>query len=832
VEVRAPKTRWGTISGYFDDHQALENAIKKELDGRVAGVYCTLNPVRPDLLARASNRLEKYAKFTTADQDVLGRRWLPLDFDPTRPAGISATDAEHDLALERASEVAVWLREQGWPEGIFADSGNGGHLLYRIDLPNDDDSRDLIKRCLQSLAGKFSDDRVKVDTEVYNAARIWKVYGTLAAKGDSTTDRPHRRAATLEVPGYAIPVAQELLEELAAEVRAVPKGRDGSSSNGHRGEEFDLAGWIADHAPAVSAPKASAGGATTWEFDTCPWNSEHHRGEAFILQRANGAIAAGCRHESCRWDWHELRARYEPERTNPVPAPSVPGTDTDFEDEDIAPESFFETGEGFIPSRMGEYLEAQVPIRLGHDRRLWRYRDGVYGPDGDDWIKTQVRALLGEKFRRRHLDETLAWLRAALPELSERPPEAILNVRNGLLHWRTEELRPHSPDVFSTVQLDVTWEPGARCPLTEQFLAQAMPEDTADLAVEVAGYALYAGNPFQKAILFLGPGGNGKGVYTASVKNLIGADNYATVPLQALAENRSSGAELYGKLANICGDIDARANKRTDLFKQVTGGDSIYAERKFGHPFGFICFALPMFSANEAPFSSDQSDAWFDRWLVVPMERRFRGTPAEDPHLIAKLSTKAEKEGFLVLAVRGLQRLMERGRFAPSEAVVQAGDRYRERLDTVRAFIGEECTLDPDAWVDRAKLYQQYKSWCSNGGRFALSNATFNEHLVRGYGERVQPKKRRGRPGWGGLSSTRGDGGDEGDDFPPKFPTRAYTGGKGETRPPHPPHPPSGTNGTASAALTTTKCDRCGGDRTKVGAGSGGLCFPCSLDEI
>ena len=75
---------------------------------------------------------------------------------------------------------------------MLADSGNGAHLNYRIDLPNDDLSRALIKRALEALDLQFSDSVVKVDLTTHNAARIWKLYGTPAVKGDSTPERPHR----------------------------------------------------------------------------------------------------------------------------------------------------------------------------------------------------------------------------------------------------------------------------------------------------------------------------------------------------------------------------------------------------------------------------------------------------------------------------------------------------------------------------------------------------------------------------------------------------------------------------------------------------------------
>jgi hypothetical protein len=199
TELRIPHTRYKTVSGYFDNIEKLAAEAAK-WSGQAPAVYFTLNPVKPALLARAANRLKSYADQTTADDDVLRRIWLPFDFDPVRPAGVSSTDAEHDAALARARECFAWLPSLGFPQSslLLADSGNGGHVLARIDLPNDAASTALVKRCIEAVALRFSDDHVMVDQTVYNAARIWKLYGTVAGKGDSIPERPHRAAHTLE----------------------------------------------------------------------------------------------------------------------------------------------------------------------------------------------------------------------------------------------------------------------------------------------------------------------------------------------------------------------------------------------------------------------------------------------------------------------------------------------------------------------------------------------------------------------------------------------------------------------------------------------------------
>ena len=170
-------------------------ATPLQWDREVPGIYVTLNPINTALLARSRNRAIPFCDTTTADGDVTARRWLPIDCDPVRPAGIPSTDGEHDAALARARAIREALAARGWPDPILADSGNGAHLLYRVDLPADDGG--LLARCLEALAFGWDDGAVTIDRSVHNPARIWKVYGTVARKGDGTPDRPQRLAHSL-----------------------------------------------------------------------------------------------------------------------------------------------------------------------------------------------------------------------------------------------------------------------------------------------------------------------------------------------------------------------------------------------------------------------------------------------------------------------------------------------------------------------------------------------------------------------------------------------------------------------------------------------------------
>jgi len=200
IEMRLIKFQGrSTMSGYFDCHDGFCRAIRESEKLIHSGAYFTLQVIDPRLIGRSFNRL-KQTDLTTADSNVLAYRWLPIDLDPLRPSGISSSDSELKAALELRDAVSEHvMQKMGFSAPIAAMSGNGGHLLFKLpDIPVSEQSKKRIKGILNDLAARFDNDRAKIDTSVFNPARIWKLYGTRSRKGDDVPagknreERPHR----------------------------------------------------------------------------------------------------------------------------------------------------------------------------------------------------------------------------------------------------------------------------------------------------------------------------------------------------------------------------------------------------------------------------------------------------------------------------------------------------------------------------------------------------------------------------------------------------------------------------------------------------------------
>jgi len=210
-EVRCIGGRKGapsTLAGVFDNTEDAWRAIEGR-NGKYKGIYFTLNPTTRPI----TNKLEA-AREATRDEDISARRWLLIDIEGAR-SNAKASNATNQEVL-----AAIHLAERIRSEVTSASplvlcSGNGCHLLYKVDLPNDKTTTELVKRALKGLAHHYSTPGATVDTTVSNASRISKLPGTMTRKGEHTEDRPQRYAFVLnwEVSGV-LPAAQ--LEAWAA----------------------------------------------------------------------------------------------------------------------------------------------------------------------------------------------------------------------------------------------------------------------------------------------------------------------------------------------------------------------------------------------------------------------------------------------------------------------------------------------------------------------------------------------------------------------------------------------------------------------------------------
>jgi archaellum biogenesis ATPase FlaH len=301
-------------SGYYKNIDKLIEDIKPYEDMPEEQIYFTLNDIDDGCYGRAQcEKILKSPKTTTSDNNITHRSWVLIDYDPVRVVGTNSTEEEFELAHKKAQQVFRYLRSVGFSDPVICKSGNGWHTIYKCDMPNTEEVRDMLSRFLQSVALMFTDEKVDIDEAVFNAARICKLYGTTAKKGANLPERPWRMSEIVYVPQEIKVNDISLFQKVA---NLLPKEEPKPTSpyqyrGGGSNEPFDLEPFLNEH--GVQYKKETTAKWTKYVLERCFFNPEHKGKDAAIVQMQSGAIKYVCYHNSCQHHtWQEVRQLLDP----------------------------------------------------------------------------------------------------------------------------------------------------------------------------------------------------------------------------------------------------------------------------------------------------------------------------------------------------------------------------------------------------------------------------------------------------------------------------------------------------------------------------------------
>lgn len=395
-----------------------------------------------------------------------------------------------------------------------------------------------------------------------------------------------------------------------------------------------------------------------------------------------------------------------------------------------------ERGLKFLPGVLAEDMASNEQVFYAAEQ-YFIYQGGVYR----EMSEMEAQRLVQEKMLSREtkmsqiVDAEHQWrlrVQRDIRELNANP--YIINVKNGLYNVLENTLIEHTHDYYSTVQLNVTYDPKADCPLFKQFLKDSMggDEEQVKLIQEMLGYFLIPVNSAQKCFVIVGAAGAGKSVLLRVLNDiLIGKQNVSNVSWQALNE-RFKTAELFGKLANIFADLPTKNIDDNGIFKALVGEDYLTVEKKNKNPFSFQSCARLLFSCNSIPKNyGDRSEGFYRRLIImrfnhtVPRDKR-------DPDLVEKF--RMEADGIFLFALEGLMRLMN-NHYMFNETEINKAElqQYREDSDSVLSFVREYCQVDAAYQVGSTELFQAYKTYCEECGLKPYSQKMFTQQLITAF---------------------------------------------------------------------------------------------------
>lgn len=393
-----------------------------------------------------------------------------------------------------------------------------------------------------------------------------------------------------------------------------------------------------------------------------------------------------------------------------------------------------EKGLKFMPGVLAEHMAESENVFYAAET-YYVYRNGVYVemPELEAQKLIRDKMISTETKMNQITDAEHQWrilVQKDLRELNANP--FIINLKNGLYNLQEDKLVEHTPDYYSTVQLNASYDPKAQCPRFKQYLKEVLDADQIPLIQEMLGYFLVPITRAQKCFVIVGEGGAGKSQLLLVLNQvLLGSENVSNVSWQALNE-RFKTAELFGKLANIFADLPTKNIDDNGIFKALVGEDYLTVEKKNKNPFSFQSKARLLFSCNTIPRNlGDKSEGFYRRLILIRFDHAVP-EDIKDPNLLEKLRNEAD--GIFLFALEGLRRLIGNNyKFSVTERNNRELDQYREESDNVLSFVGECCELGEGFDYGSTELYNAYKGFCDDSGVKPYSQKNFVKQLMANF---------------------------------------------------------------------------------------------------
>lgn len=378
---------------------------------------------------------------------------------------------------------------------------------------------------------------------------------------------------------------------------------------------------------------------------------------------------------------------------------------------------------------------------------IYVYKNGCYRLYSNDMLMGVIKGYIAEfneeLVKMNQVKEVLQHITTDLKYIAQDKldaDESIINFRNGFLKVSEKELSllPHSPSVYSTIQIPCTWtgEPKPT-PVFDQYIKTLTngEKDIENLLLEFIGACIsnIKGWRLKKALFLVGDGNTGKSQLKSLVERLLGKGNFIGIDLKEIEARFGTGA-IYGTRLAGSSDMSFLSVDELKTFKKITGGDSLFAEFKGQQPFEFTYNGLLWFCMNRLPkFGGDNGEWVYNRIMVVQCLNVI-AKDKQDKQLLDKMY--AERDGIVYKAVKALQNVIANGySFSEPESVTAARSKYISENSTVISFF-EECMcplngdkIDPNCTT--GKIYKVYQAYCrENNNGFAKTNKEFRDELA------------------------------------------------------------------------------------------------------
>jgi len=378
----------------------------------------------------------------------------------------------------------------------------------------------------------------------------------------------------------------------------------------------------------------------------------------------------------------------------------------------VSLEKYHETVKSFLDCVAEDGKELAVS-----DRTLYVYEKGAWAVASNtqsDALDRMLRSVsddtqfpFSEKYSQlwRHVRSSLKLVE---PEQFDECGKIAVN--NGTLDPRDGTLTEHDPADMITRRASVKYDPDAKCPhwlkMLDRIVEGKSEKDAKEyisflqqwFGLAIVGYRNLGGRQFRKLVVLHGPERTGKTTVADVLRKLIGEKDVTSEDLETVS-SRFGLANIARSKALIGDDaVGLKSKVNAAVLKKLITGEPMTADRKMRDAINFRFNGPILVTSNNLPRIEDSTHALYGRCVVLTFERQFG---PEDAALLdglkpeSFLARKREFPGILNWALRGLERVIEKGELPVVSEASEAGNVWRAENDPVFAFIREHCVYDP-----------------------------------------------------------------------------------------------------------------------------------------
>lgn len=390
----------------------------------------------------------------------------------------------------------------------------------------------------------------------------------------------------------------------------------------------------------------------------------------------------------------------------------------------------------FLFDKFARYLKTVNHI-IKIDGQLHVYKNGIY-VDGTREIESQMITHIPDLNKAKR-SEVLAYIDIMIRDNNKMSTANYIAFNNGVYNIETDELEDFTPDIIITNKIPYDYVPDAYSEIVDKTFDKLACGDKSIrmLLEECIGYCFYRRSELRKAFILTGEKENGKSTFLAMLNNLLGQENVANLDLKELSD-RFKTAELFGKLANIGDDIGDEFIPNPAIFKKLSSGNPVNAERKGQDPFNFSNYAKLIFSANDIPRIKDKSGAVLSRLVIIPFNAKFTpDDPDFDPYIKYKLIQPEPMEYLINIGIKGLIRVLRNQKFTESVKVNKAIQEYEETNNPILLFFKDDPKIENEPTNE---VYKSYYEFCIANNFQPLSNIEFSKQVKKYYNVEIVNK--------------------------------------------------------------------------------------------